>query len=257
MKSSIIIPAYNEEKRIGNTIKAYSEYFENLRNEGVMDYEILIVINGTTDNTEKIVRDYAKTNKRILCINLKKGGKGYAVIEGFKYALTRDSDLIGFVDSDMATSPESYYDLIKNIGSYDGVIADRYLPESVIDPRPSFKRILVSRIYNYLIRVLFMLPYRDTQCGAKIFKKKALSKIINQIGMTKWAFDLELIYLLRKNNFKIGAIPTVWSDREYSKINFVKSGPWMVLAIIRLRILNSPFNKFVKLYDKFIGFIPR
>ena len=101
---------------------------------------------------------------------------------------------------------------------------------------------------------LVFMPYRDTQCGAKIFKRKAIEEVVSELGMSQWAFDLELIYVLRKRSYRIKEAPTVWSDREYSKINLIAAGPFMALAIIRLRILNSPFRNFIKLYDKMIGF---
>ena len=81
------MPAYNEEKRIGKTLEEYSSFFENLRKSKKIDYEILVVINNTKDNTEKVVKSYSKKNKRIIYLNLVRGGKGYAVIEGFKDAL--------------------------------------------------------------------------------------------------------------------------------------------------------------------------
>jgi len=251
MKISIIIPAHDEEKRIGGTLKAYSDYFESLRKKGILNYELLIVINNTKDKTETIVLKFQKRNKNIKYLNFKQSGKGFAIIEGFKEALKDKSNgLIGFVDADNATSPEFYYDLIKNIGNSDGIMASRYLRNSIVMPKQSFKRIVVSRIFNFLIRILFLMPYADTQCGAKIFRKEAVGRIINKIGITRWAFDIDLLYQLRKENFKIREFPTVWSDKEYSKLNVKKAGVGMVLAVIRLRLLNSPMKDFVRFYDK-------
>ena len=113
MKLAIVIPAYNEEKRIGKTLQAYSECFEKLRKNKLLDYEILIAINGTTDNTEKIVNSFARKNKSIASINLKEGDKGNAVIQGIKFFLKRKNDLIGFVDADMSTPPEEFARLAK------------------------------------------------------------------------------------------------------------------------------------------------
>lgn len=257
MRVSIIIPAYNEEKRIGRTLESYSYYFESLRKEKSLDYEILVVINNTSDNTEKIVISHKKLNSRIRYLNLKRGGKGYAIIEGFKDSLKRPNDLIGFVDADLATKPDAFYSLIKNIGNSGGVIASRYMSKSVVSPKNTLPRILASRVFNSLIRALFLMPYRDTQCGAKLFSRNAIKSISNFMGMTKWAFDVELIYRVRHLGFKVREIPTVWSDRNYSTINFWQSGPFMALAIIRLRILASPLRRFIRVYDKFIGFIPK
>ncbi len=248
---SIIIPAYNEEKRIALTLDEYVEYFDQLKSQKKLNYQILVVINASKDRTLDIVRKRAKKNK-VSYLNLVRGGKGYAVLEGFRWSLSKKFSIIGFVDADMATSPEAFYDLVKNLNSYDGVIASRYLPEAKINPSPKLRRIIVSRMFNFLIRALFIMPYRDTQCGAKVFKKEALIKSVNSLSMSQWAFDVDLLYHMRKNNLKIREIPTVWGDKEYSKINFIKAGPWMVLAILRLRILSSPFRDFIKIYDKLV-----
>lgn len=250
-KISIIIPAYNEEKRIGKTLESYKVFFkEKKRKKEIKDFEIIVVINNTTDNTEEIVKKYLKTNKELNYLNFKRGGKGFAVIEGFKKALKRNFELIGFVDADMATGPEDFYDLVKNIEDYDGIIASRYLKGAVVKPKQSMQRIIASRIFNLLIKTLFLIHYKDTQCGAKLFKRKTIEAVIDDLIITKWAFDVDLLYQLKKKGFKIKEFPTIWSDKEYSKINFKKAGPKMVLAVIRLRLLNSPFKGIIKIYDK-------
>lgn len=248
---AIIIPAHNEEKRIRKKLDAYVPYFSNLvKTKKLEGVKILIVINASVDKTKDIVFNYKHQNLEF--IEFIKGGKGFAVIEGFKHILKEDYTYIGFVDADMATTPEEFYKLLLKIRDYDGVIASRYISGAILKPRNTVLRIIASRIYNFFIRATLIIPYRDTQCGAKIFKRNALIKIINNIGMTSWAFDIEMLYLLNKAGYKIKEIPTVWSNEDYSTINFWRSGPWMGLAIIRLRILNSPFKRMVKIYDKFI-----
>lgn len=247
---SIIIPAHNEEKRIGNTLEEYEEFFRNLKKQKVLDFEILVVINNTQDKTPEIVKNYSKKYKEIKYISFEQGGKGFAIIEGFKDALKRDNKLIGFVDADMATSPEAFYELVKNINNCGGIIASRYIKGAIVSPKQPMQRIFVSRVYNLLIRSLFFMPYRDTQCGAKLFRKEALEKIIGDLTITKWAFDIDFIYNLRKRGFKVKEFPTVWSDKEYSTINFKRAGPLMALSVIRLRILNSPLKEFIRIYDK-------
>lgn len=244
------MPAYNEEKRIGKTLDVYSAYFENLRKKRILDYEILVIINAATDNTKKIVKKAKKKNPRIFYLDLVQGGKGYAVIEGFKIALNKKNDLIGFVDADMATSPSSFKELIDNIGEHDAIIASRYIKGARVIPPNTFRRLIVSRIFNNLVRAFFLMPYKDTQCGAKLFKKKALQNTIKSLTLSHWAFDVDLIYNLRKEGFKIIEYPTVWVDKKYSKINFFKAGPLMFLAILRLRLINSPFKGLISLYDR-------
>ncbi len=252
---SIIIPAYNEEKRISKTLEFYGNYFFTLKKNKKLDYEIIVVINNTTDNTENIVKKYIKKYKEIKYLNFRRGGKGFAVMEGFRDALKRKNDLIGFVDADMATPPEEYAKLVFSVKNFDGTIADRYLKGSQVFPTITFRRLIVGRMFNFLIRSILFLPYRDTQCGAKVFKRKTIEKTLPRLTMSKWAFDVELLFNMKMLGFIIISFPTKWYDREYSKINFLKASPWMALAIVRLRIINSPFRKFIRIYDKFIGFI--
>lgn len=247
---SIVIPAYNEEKRIGNTLKEYYSFFKEKKDKGeVKNFEILIVLNACKDNTIGVVREYQKKFKEIKYLDFKRGGKGFAIIEGFKDALIRENDLIGFVDADMATPPSAFFYLIKKIDDYDGAIASRGLRKSIV--KTSFSRKMTNKGFNFIVRLFLFLPYKDTQCGAKIFKRNALIKVINKIGITKWAFDVDLLYKLRKNRFKIKEIPTVWYDKEGSKIEVGRTSLQMFLAILRLRLINSPFRFIIRLYNKF------
>lgn len=251
-KISIIIPAHNEEKRIGKTLEKYIKYFRLLKKSKKIDFEIIVVINGTTDNTRKIVEKYKC--KELIMLEFEQGGKGFAIIEGFKNSLKRKNDLIGFVDADMATSPEEYYNLIKgieNTENIDGVIANRWDKKSIITTRQNLLRRIMSRGFNIIVRALFLMSYRDTQCGAKIFKRKAIYSVINNLNLnSKWAFDIEIIYKLRKNNFKIKEIATIWEDKRESKLKIIKVPIQMFSAIIRLRLLYSPFKFIVRVYDK-------
>lgn len=250
---AIIIPAYNEEKRIRNTLETYSEFFEKVRLKEKVDYSLIVVINKSTDGTEEIVKKFVKKNKRIRYVHLPRKGKGYAVTEGFKMALEEDYKLIGFVDADMATSPEEYWKLVKNIGSASGAIADRYLSDSKVYPPVTFRRLIVGRTFNFIVRGLLVLPYRDTQCGAKLFRKSALQSVISQLSMSNWAFDVELLYLLNKHGFYIKSCPTIWVDKEYSTINFVRATPGMFLGIVRLRLIHSPLSGLIRAYDRIAG----
>ncbi|MFA4952589.1 MAG: glycosyltransferase [Candidatus Pacearchaeota archaeon] len=250
-KTAIIIPAYNEEKRIGKTLEEYAKFFEEKKKVGELrDFEILVVLNACKDNTLEIVKEKQRKYKEISFLNFEQGGKGFAITEGFKYALKRDNELMGFVDADMATPPNAFYDLIKNINKFDGVLASRWLKESIIKTKQTPLRIITSRGFNFLVRSILFLPYIDTQCGAKLFRKKAIESVINDLGTTKWAFDIDLIYRLKKNGFKIKEIPTIWEDKRGSKLNVIKVPFQMFSSIIRLRLIYSPFNFIVRFYNK-------
>ena len=247
---AIVIPAHNEERRIGRTLEGYWDFFDNLRKKNQIEYKILVVINNTKDMTEKIVKEFQNKHKNVFYINLVKGGKGYAVIEGFKECLKTKSEFIGFTDADMATPPEEYWKLVKAGLKCDGAIADRYAKGSSISPRPKLRRIIAKRAFNLAARSLLMISYNDTQCGAKVFRKKALEEVLPSLSMSEWAFDVEMLYQLNKKGFKIKSIPIKWLDEKYSTINFWKSGPNMVLGIVRLRMLNSPLRIFINAYDR-------
>lgn len=253
MKLTIIIPAHNEEKRILKTLIAYTDYFKKNGVSKNISTNFLIVINNSKDKTYDIVKDFSKSNELVSFINLIRGGKGYAITEGFKHILSSNNipDLIGFVDADMATLPEDYHILVNNLRNNDGIIASRYIPGAIVNPKPQFKRVIASRVFNLLIRSLFLMPFRDTQCGAKIFKTSAITKIVKNLAFSQWAFDLDLLYALKKFGFRVIEFPTKWSDKEYSKVNFFKAGPFMVLALIRLRIINSFLKRFIRVYDLF------
>ncbi len=252
MKVSIIIPAHNEEKRIGKTLTEYGNFFNRLAKENKLDYEIFVVINNTKDGTEKIVREFSKKNKRIKYVNVPQGGKGNAIIYGFKEKVKEDFDLIGFVDADLSTSPEEFYKLIININDYGGIIASRYLRGSIIKTRQPISRVIVSRIGNVIIRGVFLMSYRDTQCGAKLFRKFPLEKIIPSLGTTNWAFDIDLLYQSQKMGSKIREFPTVWTDSDRSTLKIKKASVQVFLSIMQLRIVNSPFKKSTKILKPLI-----
>lgn len=250
IKTAIVIPAYNEEKRIGRTLKNYCNFFERLKKEIDIDYLILVVINNTNDRTEEIVSEYKKNGKNVDYINLIKGGKGYAVIEGFRECLKTNCEIIGFTDADMATPPQEYWKLIKTCFKYHGAIADRYVSGAKINPKPKLRRLIAKRMFNVVARALLMIPYKDTQCGAKVFKREVLTEVLPELSMSEWAFDVELLYKIHKKGFAVRSVPVNWFDEKYSKINFWISGPNMALGIVRLRLLNSPLRFVMNLYDE-------
>ena len=256
-KVSIIVPAYNEEKRIGRTLEKYSQFFDALVNEKKLDYEIVVVINNTKDRTEEIVSELARRNKKLRYLNFKRGGKGFAVVEGFKDALKRNSDLIGFVDADMATSPEEFYKLIRAINGFDGVIASRYVEGAIVYPAFNFRRKIVAKVFNFIVNVLFFLHITDTQCGAKMFSRRACEEIIEEVKMSQWAFDVELLYVLKKKGFRVKEVPTKWREVEGGSIKIVKSSMQMFLSLIQLRVVNSRFKRLLKPMKPIIGLVWR
>ena len=236
-KISIIIPAHNEQDRIGKTLRTYYQFFKALKGQELLDFEILVVLNGCSDNSADVVEEIiAVSDNEIRMIDLQEAGKGLAIIAGFKDALARKNDYIGFVDADMATEPPDFYELYEQIHEHDGVIASRYMPASKIDPpRPWIKEWGRKLIFNRLVGMLFGLRYADTQCGAKLFKRSVIKKIVDQMKEGQWAFDIELLYLAKKHGFDVIEIPTVWTDKAGSKLQTFKSGIKMLSSLFKLK----------------------
>ncbi len=250
MKLSIIIPAYNEEKRIVNTLLEYHNFFYKKLKK---DFEIIVIPNNCKDKTPQVVRNISKKYEQIKSKNMPYFcGKGGAVIEGFK---TAKGELIGFVDADNSTKPETFYELYKKIEDSDCIIASRWINGAKVSPKQTITRRIASRTFNVLVRILFGIKISDTQCGAKLFKREPLLEVLPKLVTTRWAFDVDLLYKLKLHHYKIKEIPTTWSDNIDSKLNVKKAAVEMFLAITRLRLVHSPFKFIVKVYDKTLGMI--
>jgi len=246
---SIIIPAYNEESRIGKTLEEFRMFFkQKVKEKKIDDFEILVVLNGCKDDTLGIVKNLREKYKEIRYLDFEQAGKDFAIIEGFKDAIKRKNDLIGFVDADLATSPRAFYDLIEKIDNYDGIIASRGIKGAVVDT--SFTRKLTNRGFNFVVRCFLFLPFKDTQCGAKVFKRRALKEVVSELGITRWAFDVDLLYKLKRKDFRIREIPTIWEDKAGSRVDLIRVPIQMFSAVVRLRLLYSPFKFIIRLYDK-------
>ncbi|MAH49483.1 hypothetical protein CMI37_26910 [Candidatus Pacearchaeota archaeon] len=247
-KLSLVIPAHNESGRIERTLREYFSYFGELKKNGVLDFEIVVVLNACSDNTSEIVGKFK--DKELVILDFVRGGKGFAITEGFKDALKRGSDFIGFVDADCSTPPEAFYDLVKNIGEADGVIADRWHKDSIVAKQTFFRQFL-SRGYNFIIRSLFFLPYNDTQCGAKVFTREILEKNIHKMVSSQWNYDIALLFCLKKESrARIKSIPTTWMDEEASKVNIRRTPVTMFASAVRLRLIHSPLRFTVRFYRK-------
>lgn len=248
MRLSLIIPAHNEAGRIGPMLDAYLRFLAGRYGD---DIEVIVVINGTTDDTAAVVDRYVARFPQLRCI-VEPGriGKGGALVLGFRQAR---GELIGFVDADGSTPPEAFQDLVDRIGDADVAVASRWCRGAMVSPRQPLTRRVASRVFNILTRLLFGLRLTDTQCGAKLMKREALFGIIDHLGITRWAFDVDLLYQFARRGDTIVEIPTTWHDVAGSKIQIAAVSAEMLAAIIRLRLVYSPFRWVVGLYESFIA----
>jgi glycosyltransferase involved in cell wall biosynthesis len=245
MQLSIIVPAHNEERRLAKMLDAYLPFFA--RAYGT-DFEIVIVVNNSTDQTEAVVKKYAQIHPQVKCVvDPRPIGKGGAVMLGFRNA---DGELLGFVDADGSTPPEAFQDLVLNIGGADAIIASRWMKGALVSPYQPLSRRAASRLFNGTVRVLFGLKISDTQCGAKLIKREAVMKILPLLGITRWAFDVDLLFQLRRTGCRITEVPTTWRDVAGSRLQIARASLEMFVALVRLRLLYSPFKGIVSFYDR-------
>jgi glycosyltransferase involved in cell wall biosynthesis len=238
----LLIPAYNEEARIGPVLRDYATFFR-ARYKG--RFEIVVVLNGCRDDTLSVVEAAAEEFPEIRALEFENPiGKGGALIEGLKLAAV--ADLIGYVDADGATAPEAFLDLVRHCKEVDCAIGSRWLPESVIQHTQSLKRRIFSRCFHIYVELLFWMRIKDTQCGAKVMRRAAIEEIHSALRLADLAFDINLLYSLKKAGFTIREVPTVWSDRIGSKVSLNKGALGILLSVLRLRLVYSPFYNFLR-----------
>jgi glycosyltransferase involved in cell wall biosynthesis len=234
----LLVPAYNEADRIEPVLRAFATYYESIYPGR---FKMVAVLNGCTDNTAEVVSNVSEDFPTVSMLDFPgRIGKGGALIEGLKLAPL--ADLIGYVDADGATSPEAFHELVKKVDQHDCVIGSRWLPDSVLHQSQSSKRQFASRVFHLIVRTLFRMPFKDTQCGAKVMKRDPAASIQSSLTIADMAFDINLLFLLRREGFDILETPTEWTDKIGSKVQLGKNSLVMLLSVIRLRLIYSPFH---------------
>lgn len=228
----MIIPAYNEEKRIESTLKNYNKFFS----QHFKNYEIIVVCDGCTDKTSYIVCNFSQKNKHIRMLQFsQKLGKGGGILEGFRIAKGK---VIGFTDADEAVSPQDFVRLVKRVESgVDCAIASRKIKGSKIFIKQPVQRRIASKAFNLFVNFLFELNVKDTQCGAKALSKEVFKKIHN-FEIRGFEFDVELLWKIKKLGFKIEEVPIRWMHKEGARFS-LKHGPRMLINLIKLRWFSS------------------
>jgi glycosyltransferase involved in cell wall biosynthesis len=231
----LLIPAYNEEHRIEPVLREYAHYFrENYQGK----FQLVVVLNGCRDDTIGVVKRAAAELPALSFVDIKEPiGKGGALIEGLRLAPL--ADVIGYIDADGATPPHALHDLVKRIGEADCVIGSRWLPGSVLHVEQNNRRRFISRGFHLIVEMLFHMRIRDTQCGAKVMRRQAVEKIHANLRIADMAFDINLLYALKRAGFKILEIPTEWTDKAGSKVAYFRTSLVMFLSAVRVRLVYS------------------
>jgi len=249
----LLIPAYNEERRIEPVLRDYAEFFgRNYSGE----FQIVVVLNGCTDNTLGVVQRVAAEFPAVRALEFREAiGKGGALIEGLKLAPL--ADLIGYTDADGATPPRAFLELVRHIGEADCVIGSRWMRGAVIHQSQTGHRQFASRAFHVIVQFFFRLNIHDTQCGAKVMKREVVEKIHPYLRIADMAFDINLLVSSKRAGFRILEVPTEWTDQAGSKVMLVHSSLTMFLSTLRVRLIYSPFYRWLRPLRPLEGWVYR
>jgi dolichol-phosphate mannosyltransferase len=206
---SIIVPVFNQEKKISYSLKKIREAVKST----FSNYELIVVNDGSTDNTLTLLKSIALTDEHIRIVSYTPNrGKGYAVRQG---VINSHGDAVMFLDGDLDISPHSIKDYVERLSTSDLVIASKRHPKSSVTiPR---SRAFLSRVFNFIIRVATGIPQKDTQVGLKVGNGEIMRTIFRNISVNRYAFDVELFAIASILHLKVQEMPVIMNiDRKFN-----------------------------------------
>lgn len=227
---SIVIPAFNEGERIRTSIERILAFAA----EQQWSYELLIVNDGSTDDTAAIVQNYAEQNRVLRLIqNPGNHGKGYSVRNGMLHS---HGEIVLFSDADLSSPIEESLKLFAAIQSgADVAIGSRWLRTDLQIQRQPLHRQVFGRAFNLALRLVLGLHFKDTQCGFKAFTRKAAFTIFPLQHIERWGFDPEILFLARRFGFRTQEVAVRWAHRSGTRINPLRDGIRMLGEMLRVR----------------------
>ena len=213
MKLSIVVPCYNESKDIAKNSEIIKNYLESIK----QDYELILVNDGSKDNTKEVIE--AIPGVKALSYEPNRG-KGGAVKYGIENAT---GDYALFMDADLSTDLEAIDKFIKLAPNYDMVIGSRHAKDSVIKKKQPALRVFIGWCCRKLVNMKFHFKYKDTQCGFKAMRTDVAKKIVAKQVVNNFAFDVEYLYIANLNNLSICEMGVIWSDDRGSTVSPLKS----------------------------------
>lgn len=213
MKLSIVVPFYNESKRLPKSVGQILEYLENQSH----DWELILVDDGSQDHSKEYLNEFLKDTRIKLLIHEKNSGKGTAVRTGI---LSSTGDMVLFTDADLSTPIHEMEKLLNAmISGYKIAIGSRDVVGSHITKKQPFIRRLLGKSARSIIRGVLKMPYLDTQCGFKMFESSVAKKYFSDMKTKRWSFDYEILYRAKKDGIIAKEVPVYWHDDTKSKIN--------------------------------------
>ncbi len=224
---SVVIPAYNEERRLPTTLDSVYQYLCGIGKE----FEIVVVDDGSLDNTAAMVESYAATRPEIRLLSYSPNkGKGHAVRVGM---LAARGDLVLFDDAD-GSSPIHEEQLLNQAitGGSDLAIASRAKPDDNRTVKALPYRKYIGNAFNMIVQCLLLPGLYDTQCGFKMFKREVAHDLFSVAHLNGFAFDVEVLFIARLRGYKVSEVPINWSNVEGSKVNVLLDSPKMLLEVL-------------------------
>jgi glycosyltransferase involved in cell wall biosynthesis len=236
---SIVIPAFNEEQRLPATLEKIANYIREKR----PDTEVIVVDDGSTDKTAAVAGTWtSKIGQLRLVSNGRNRGKGFSVRHG---SLEAKGDIVLFTDADLSAPIEEGQKLLAALETHDVAIGSRAVDRSLIEVHESAFREFAGIIFNKIVRVILRLPFVDTQCGFKAFRRERCLVIFEQQTIERFGFDPELLYLARHHGLSIVEVPVRWAHSPVTKVNMLRDSVQMFLDvfIIRWNALRGRYHK--------------
>ncbi len=232
---SIIIPAFNERWRLPTTLIEIVDFFDQ---QPQFSYEVIVVDDGSTDDTDEIVRKFEKVRQKIKLIKLPLNqGKGFAVKMGM---LNGNGQRLLFLDADGSTPIAEFTKLNKELDNgFDIAIGSRAKKSSDTAINTVWYRKFMGRVFNFFVNSLLIPEIEDTQCGFKLFNKKSVNKLFRLQRSKGFSFDIEILFLAKKLGLKVSEVAINWQNVPGSKVNLVVDSTKMFFDIFRFRIIHS------------------
>ena len=213
LKIEVVLPVYNEEVELEEHALRLRDFLK--RSLGDFSWQITIADNASTDRTPEVGERLAQDYPEIKFFRLEEKGRGRAVKRAWRES---EADVLAYMDVDLSTDLKHLSPLVKSLTQgYDIAIGSRLLPQSIIKGR-TLKREIISRCYNFLIKILFWTKFSDAQCGFKAVAKRVVEDLIPKIEDNEWFFDSELLIVGEKAGYKIHEEPVTWVDSPGSTV---------------------------------------
>jgi len=226
---SIVIPSFNEELRLPATLERIAGYLSTLGGET----EILVIDDGSKDRTAEVAESFRRTLPSLRVIsNGVNRGKGFSVRRGMLEARGR---VVLFTDADLSAPIDEAPKLIEALQNYDVAIGSRALDRGLITVHETRFREFAGIVFNRIVRVILRLPFVDTQCGFKAFRRERCQILFEQQRIERFGFDPELLYLARHHGLRTVEIPVRWGHSPATKVNMLRDGIQMFVDVFTIR----------------------